>query len=287
MSVFFKDPSLPWRLRDLSSLLGAIGAIGSIGLLALLPLTIPHYRGLARRAKHGQPYPTEGWQLRHAWTGMFLFGLASLFATYAGGPVDITATTGSSWATPFANFDVARVTMVESFLAIAFLMPLSRTAAIRQPAWCGGRWSVSKSLLIGAGAALALRLPSLSMLLVPSESIQPFLQESELWQMIAQVRDVYGLGAVFWLVVVLAPVVEEFLFRGVLLGAISNHISFGWANAIQAAVFASLHMDAAALPYLFVMGLIAGVLARRSGGLLASMTFHFVFNLIISVLLLR
>ncbi len=42
---------------------------------------------------------------------------------------------------------------------------------------------------------------------------------------------------------VLVPIIEELVFRGCVLGGLSRHISFGWANVLQAALFASLHEE--------------------------------------------
>jgi membrane protease YdiL (CAAX protease family) len=41
-----------------------------------------------------------------------------------------------------------------------------------------------------------------------------------------------------------------------------------------------MHMEAAAAPFLFLLGIAAGVMARRSGGLLAAMILHAAFNII-------
>jgi uncharacterized protein len=104
--------------------------------------------------------------------------------------------------------------------------------------------------------------------------------QQELWQLLEFIRDAYGPATAVWLVVLAAPVIEELMFRGVLLRAFAAHVSFGWANVIQALLFAAIHFDLRAAPMLFAVGLIAGYLARRSGGLLAPMILHFVFNLI-------
>jgi membrane protease YdiL (CAAX protease family) len=70
------------------------------------------------------------------------------------------------------------------------------------------------------------------------------------------------------------------MFRGFVLGGLSRHLSFGWANAWQALLFAALHFDASHFVFYLVLGLVAGWLVRRTGGLAASMALHAVNNAI-------
>lgn len=74
------------------------------------------------------------------------------------------------------------------------------------------------------------------------------------------------------------PLVEEVLFRGVLLTGLARHISFGWANVIQATLFATLHLTPALLPFFLLMGLMGGELMRRSGGLFVPILTHALNN---------
>ncbi|MCX4148885.1 CPBP family intramembrane metalloprotease [Paraburkholderia madseniana] len=79
---------------------------------------------------------------------------------------------------------------------------------------------------------------------------------------------------------VFVPVIEELVFRGCLLGGLSRHISFGWANVLQAAIFAGMHEDTRHFIYLFVMGLIAGWLTRKTKGLSMPILLHAINNAI-------
>lgn len=285
VALLGRDPTLPWRARDVLGLLGAVGAFASAALAPLLLLGGVHYRGLVRRARSGAPYPSQGWQLRHAWYALFVLGAATVLALYSGGPARfiVDATTWRLDVTPELT---ARMFVFESLLGVLLLLPLSGMARARQPAWLGTSWSLGKSLAIGSGVALVFRVPLLVTWLAAPEALSSLAQESLLWQMLTDVRAQFGLATAFWLLALVAPVIEEFVFRGVLLRALSNHIAFGWANVIQAGLFASLHVDAVSLPLLFVFGLVAGFLARRSGGLLAPMAMHCVFNLVVGVAVL-
>jgi membrane protease YdiL (CAAX protease family) len=79
---------------------------------------------------------------------------------------------------------------------------------------------------------------------------------------------------------VLVPVIEELVFRGCLLGGLSRHISFRWANLWQAAIFAGLHDGWNHFVYLFVLALIAGWLTKKTKGLAMPILLHAINNAI-------
>jgi uncharacterized protein len=279
IALLSRDLLLPWKARDLLGLLGLVLSIAVVGLCAVVPLSFIHYRGLARRAKSGEAYPTSGWQLRHAWAALFAFGLASLLSLYAAGAIDLLAD-GSLWVIDATPAQLARIALVESFLAVTLLLPLGALARRRQPAWWGLRWSIGKSVLLGAAIGLAFRVPMLLGALVRPETA-PLLAppDDPIWQMMRQIHEQFGVAAALWVLAIAAPVIEEIIFRGVLLKALSQHVSFGWANACQGALFSAMHMNAKAAVLLFIVGTVLGALTRRSGGLLAPMVMHAVFNL--------
>ena len=76
-----------------------------------------------------------------------------------------------------------------------------------------------------------------------------------------------------------APFVEEVVFRGVVLGALSDLMPAWAAVTISACLFASVHFSA----YLFVPFVVAGValaiVARRTGSLWPAVMLHSLYNL--------
>lgn len=285
-ALFVQSPLLPWQARDLLGLLGFFAALGAIALLCAVPIAAVHYRGLAVRAHAVEPYPSADWRLRHAWIALCCLGSASLFALYSAGAVDVTATNIAGWGIDASNQQLGRVTLVESLLTMALLVPLGVVAISKQPLWRGAHWSVAKSCMVAVGLALAFRMPLLLAWTARPESIQQLAVDDALWQVIGAVRDHFGLVTALAVVAVVAPVVEEFVFRGVLFRSFAAHIRPGWANVVQAALFSAMHMNLKAAVLLFVLGLVLGTLARRSGGLLASIVMHAVFNLIAALILL-
>lgn len=76
---------------------------------------------------------------------------------------------------------------------------------------------------------------------------------------------------------VLAPVIEEIFFRGLLYRALRNHMSILWAALIAGFLFGAVHGIAYplnTLPPRMVFGVIACLLYERTGSLYPSMALH-------------
>ncbi|MDH3426222.1 MAG: CPBP family intramembrane metalloprotease [Acidimicrobiia bacterium] len=96
--------------------------------------------------------------------------------------------------------------------------------------------------------------------------------------------------AAFLSTVLLVPVVEELVFRGLLLRAVERKLGAWWGIGISAAVFAMFHYTGSEtvpiLPALFVVGAVLGLAAVRTGRLGASMVIHAGFNLLPAIILI-
>lgn len=120
-----------------------------------------------------------------------------------------------------------------------------------------------------------------------------FVDLDESPQEIARLADeATGVVAIlaFMLTVGLVPIVEEIVFRGLLLGALRRKVAVGWAVVISAAVFTLFHFAGRAtlviLPPLFIVGVVLGALAVRTGRLGPSIMLHSGFNLVPALVLL-
>lgn len=96
-----------------------------------------------------------------------------------------------------------------------------------------------------------------------------------------------GKLALFAVVAVLVPIVEELLFRGLLLRSLERRIGSWWAVIVTTSFFAITHFQGLQTPVLFLFGLLAGWLAVRTGRLGASICAHVAFNATALVFLLR
>lgn len=85
--------------------------------------------------------------------------------------------------------------------------------------------------------------------------------------------------AVFFTVVVIAPVLEEFLFRGLLQTAIRSFGYGPWFGiAVSSALFAIVHADLSHWPAIFFLSAGIGYSFEKSGSLFRPIFFHSLFN---------
>lgn len=84
---------------------------------------------------------------------------------------------------------------------------------------------------------------------------------------------------ILW-VVLMAPWVEELLFRGCLYGALRQRFSAFWSNAFSSTAFALSHLPVAlGLPNLLVIGVLGGWAYERTRSLRVCILFHLLWNL--------
>ena len=81
-------------------------------------------------------------------------------------------------------------------------------------------------------------------------------------------------------VVLMAPFAEELFHRGFLVGAIARRWGATVAVVVSAAIFSALHFDVGSLIPFFIVGVVFAVAYLRSRNLWASITAHFLFNVV-------
>jgi membrane protease YdiL (CAAX protease family) len=215
--------------------------------------------------------------LRHAWYAMAMaVVLAPLVAVGIFLPEAISEIIDGEFVQSPHLFSM----MLWSTLA-SLLVMLPLLYRLRMPQWLGP-WPDLKGMLprvlgcyllafgVGVVTTAATALMNEAGIETGTSSFAPSL----LHQGFAQ----YGALVTFLLVAVLVPVFEEWVFRGVLLAGFSRHLSFGWANVLQAVLFTLIHDDLSKSPFYFAFGLLAGWLVRRYRYLLPAIALHMLNN---------
>ena len=256
----------------------ALAALFAIVLvLALMPalVLVPvHYRGLVRRARGHRSTPLFSriglWQ---AW-----FGCAVLFCVPL---LTMMLIATDDLAFLFeGEIDVHSGQIFPAMLwgtlaALLVLLPTLAKFGPRHLLWGSapmiGLWRIPVALLlvwaVGYGLALAQQ----------GQPIETF-QTRVITALIADGTSSHGLPVALMLLALLVPVLEELVFRGLLLGGLTQHIRFGWANLIQGLAFALMHDDPPRFVYYLAVGLAAGWLVRWSGALLPAILLHAMNN---------
>jgi membrane protease YdiL (CAAX protease family) len=91
-----------------------------------------------------------------------------------------------------------------------------------------------------------------------------------------------GIPDLLWLILagaVLAPIVEEFLFRGLFYRYLRKRRTRGFAIVVTAALFAIAHLVPTLIPSLFVFGIFLAWVVERYGSLYPAMALHSLNNL--------
>jgi hypothetical protein len=143
-------------------------------------------------------------------------------------------------------------------------------------------------LFLGAALAVAVSWVTYLVVQVVSRGEAPV---QSVVQVADEARGTAALVAVVVVTVLLAPVAEELVFRGVLLRALQHRFSARVTLFTTAAAFGLAHLaldpDAAvAVPALFVMGLVLAAQVQRRGRLSPAVFTHMGFNLLGVVALL-
>ncbi len=287
ISLASRDGFAPWHLRDALGILSLALVLGTLALIPAVALAPVHYRGLARQLRGDvPPAPPFKWDLGHAWyaLGAFLvvnslsaYVLAypefqSVFAVFAGS------------AAPLENRDLGNALVLQAALMACFTAPLLLHVDVK--ALFRGQWSVLRTVLVGVGVGLLIRVALTLVLGLRSRLPMAADFSNGVTRALEGIDSAYGPLAVLALAGVAVPILEEVIFRGVLLNAMSRHVSFWWAAATQAVVFALMHESWKLMPFFFAFAMLAAWLYRRSKGLLAPICLHATNNLLVSAQLI-
>jgi uncharacterized protein len=257
----------------------AIGLLGMLALYLAWPglLMFPvHYRGTVRQRTGQVSTPLFARiGLRHAWWGLGVFSMALYLVTIFRMGTAALSLTGSGVVRIDASNRIAISHLWTLFFSALGLAAVGRLIGWRE--WIGsGRWKLTWMWVPVAAYGIYL-LPHL----LPRHNVpQGFAPNSWTVNLTHGAIALGGIPLALLVLSVFVPVIEELVFRGCLLGGLSRHISFRWANALQAAVFAGMHEDKSHFTYLFVLGLIAGWLARKTKGLSMPILLHAINNAI-------
>ena len=143
-----------------------------------------------------------------------------------------------------------------------------------------------ETFTIRSGAILLLSILAVFFLILPEVEL---IERLDLPNNLGDELDEVG-GTLLGLVTIgiLSPLGEELLFRGAVLGSLLEWRpirSMPWiAVVLSAAFFSLMHMNPAQMPGSFMMGLLFGWLAYRTGSLLPGIVGHVFNNSLVCIL---
>jgi CAAX protease family protein len=147
----------------------------------------------------------------------------------------------------------------------------------------GDWWGVPAGMALQVVIAL-ITFPLITLLFpdgAPEQSVAEITGSSQ-----TLIEQLFVIAAV----AVAAPIIEEMIFRGMLLSVLRRSFGPAVAVVISAAVFSLVHLvdtnAIAAVPGLFLLGLVLGWVALRRGDLSLAIALHSGINLLAAITLL-
>ncbi len=102
------------------------------------------------------------------------------------------------------------------------------------------------------------------------------------WELFSQIFESnFGWWGAFFKVVVIAPVIEELIFRGLILNGLRKNYSAITAVFISALLFSLFHLNPWQMPATFVLGLLLGWIVLRTRNILLAIIGHAMNNLLV------
>ena len=285
--LFLIHPALGWQARDLFGGVLLLLLFAGLALAPALVLVPVHYWSLLR-ARRGKPgsWPDSKWGLREVWLAAAALMCADIACLWFFHPEELH----SWWSdAPIAHAQAGlsdAALLSQQGLAWAAMAIIAGIALWRARAWRvlgTGSWSLGRTVGLCLASTVLLRIVILGYTAIWPEAIEGELASLSpaTKQLCLVLLKHSGPAGLILSLAVLVPLLEELLFRGVLLQGLAKHIPFGWANAVQSLLFALVHENLRLLPFFVAFGLICGFLTRRSGGLLPAIAVHGCNNLLV------
>lgn len=143
------------------------------------------------------------------------------------------------------------------------------------------RISVGRSLLMAVGLIMA----AYPLVFLASSISEALWHESEneqglvtLFREMSRQNNFKSMSIIFLAAVVLAPISEEFVFRGYFYGTLKRYCGPVGSALLTAALFAAIHLNLQSLLSLFALALTLTVAYEATGSLLVPVTMHALFN---------
>jgi len=120
---------------------------------------------------------------------------------------------------------------------------------------------------------------------IPSKLLNKYLPPPDwFWEMFNKIFEVdFGFWGAFIKVAVIAPIVEELIFRGILLQGFRRNYSPTTAVLMSALFFALFHLNPWQFPATFMLGLILGWLMLRTNNILLAIIGHSIHNFLVLI----
>lgn len=271
-----------WNIQDFYAVLIWVAVVVICFIISFIVIAPVHYRGLYRRVHNKKPLESlTNWNLKHALFLATIFSLAgtvlyivyqydSFYSTFfMDEEMPFSSENGLNSKIYFINAVVMLIMSLLIFKHGKSLFKVSSLGFLKSLIIAVGVFVIFKFFIVAGMFAMKLSTLSAAFDIVKLT--------------ISDIYSNYGTLITFLTIAFLTPLIEEYLFRGVLLNSFTKHITFGWANIIQSGIFSLIHES----HYIhhFIFGLIVGYFVKAQKHLYGAIIFHMINNaLAVSVL---
>jgi len=105
------------------------------------------------------------------------------------------------------------------------------------------------------------------------------LENQEIVEIFAEQDSPLVIGLMMFMIVVMAPLLEELLYRGMLYRFLKSRMNNLLALTLSSLLFAAMHANLLKLVPLFLLGMLLGRAYEKSGSILVPIFMHAFFNL--------
>jgi membrane protease YdiL (CAAX protease family) len=136
-----------------------------------------------------------------------------------------------------------------------------------------------RAILIGVGALFLVRIAT-AILLVLTDQTKHVQAGFEHFDVTSKTQAVTATGAGLAIIslVVIAPIVEELVFRGLLFGALAGRLGILASAVVTALLFGAAHGDLVLFPTLVAMGVVTALAYAGTGNLWVAVVLHALNN---------
>ena len=136
-----------------------------------------------------------------------------------------------------------------------------------------------RAILIGVGALFLVRIAT-GIVLVLTDQTKHVQAGFEHFDVTSKTQAITATGAGFALLslVVIAPIVEELVFRGLLFGALAGRLGILASAVVTALLFGAAHGDLVLFPTLAALGFVTALAYAGTGNLWVAVTLHALNN---------
>ena len=222
----------------------------------------------------------QRWDLKHFWYISSLFLMVSFLTEILFNYSEFVA----SFNDEFIEENINRLVLAKTFVLSDIILIAGTFILFKKKDFSyflGERGDIGKNIGLGIAFYILLRIVfGISTFFSGSDTSAGLQGVSIIEESIFGVTENYGSFVAFFAVVIVAPIIEEIQFRGIMLGSASKYIPFWAANIIQSLFFVAAHDNYSLFIFYFCFGMFTGYLRKKTGSYVAPIALHMVNNFI-------